>query len=154
MKQVQTNSLISHVLSDQIWWFNIKRFLNYSKTYSCKFMQVKLWHHELFHFHLPFWIWKVWKGREKIRTFEYLESKKSFLDEIKHIFYGFWIPMKNSGHRKLLTKLTLLRIFLWKFTEIYTQSNHFAKNPMDAKLQDLSTHQHARKYMLDLASSG
>ena len=62
--------------------------------------------------------------------------------------------MKNSGHRKLMTKLTLLRIFLLKFTKICTQSNHFAKNPMDGKLQDLSTHQHARKYMLDLASSG
>ena len=28
-------------------------------------MQINLWHHKFFHFHLPFWIWKVWKGREK-----------------------------------------------------------------------------------------
>ena len=45
---------------------NIKWFLSYSKNYICKFMQVNLWHHKLFHFHLPFWIWKVWKGREKV----------------------------------------------------------------------------------------
>ena len=54
------------LLSDQVWWCNIKRFLSYSKNYIFKFMQGNLWHHELFHFHLPFWIWKVRKGREKI----------------------------------------------------------------------------------------
>ena len=45
---------------------NIKRFLRYSKNYICKLMQANLWHHKLFHFHLPFCIWKLWKGREKI----------------------------------------------------------------------------------------
>ena len=64
-KQVQKNSFISYVLSDQVW-YNIKRFLSYSKNYIFKFMQANLWHHELYHFHLPFWIWKVWRGREKI----------------------------------------------------------------------------------------
>ena len=29
-------------------------------------MQANSWHHKLFHFHLSFWIWKVWKEREKI----------------------------------------------------------------------------------------
>ena len=29
------------------------------------------------------------KGRTEIQTFEYLENKKSFLDEIKNIFYSF-----------------------------------------------------------------
>ena len=67
MKQAQKNSFISYVLSDQVWWYNIKRFLSYSKNYICKFMQAKLWHHKLFHLHLPFWIWKVSKGREKVR---------------------------------------------------------------------------------------
>ena len=83
------SSFISYVLSDQIWWCNIKRFLSYSKNYICKFMQANLWHHKLFHFHLPFWIWKVWKGK-KLQKFEYLENEKSFLDEIKNIFQGFW----------------------------------------------------------------
>ena len=49
-------------------------------------MQTNLWHHKLLHFHLPFWLWKVWKGREKIQKFEYLKNKMSFLDEIKNIF--------------------------------------------------------------------
>ena len=30
---------------------------------------------------LPF----VWKGREKLQKFEYLENEKSFLDDIKNI---------------------------------------------------------------------
>ena len=37
------------------------------ELFICKFMQASLWHHKLFHFHLPFWIWKVWKGRDKIK---------------------------------------------------------------------------------------
>ena len=56
---------ISYILSDQLWWYNIKRFLSYSKTYICKFMHAISWHHKLFYFHLSFWIWKVWKGRGK-----------------------------------------------------------------------------------------
>ena len=40
------------------FWINFK-------NYICKFMQANLWHHKLFHFHLLFWIWKVWKGRGK-----------------------------------------------------------------------------------------
>ena len=79
----------SYILSDPVWWFNIKRFLSYSKNYTCKFMEANSWHHKLFHFHLSFWIWKVWKGREKITKFEYLENEKSFLDEIKNIFSQF-----------------------------------------------------------------
>ena len=35
-----------------------------------------------------------WKGKKerktKIQKFEYLENKKSFLDEIKNIFHSFW----------------------------------------------------------------
>ena len=62
----KTSFFISYVLTDQVWWCNIKCFLSYSKNYICKFMQTNLRDHKLFHFHLPFWIWKVWKGREKI----------------------------------------------------------------------------------------
>ena len=52
-------------------------------------MQANLWHHKLLHFHLPFLIWKVWKGMEKIQKNEYLENEKSFLDEIKNINHSF-----------------------------------------------------------------
>ena len=54
------------LLMYQVWWCNIKPILSYSKNYICKLMQADSWHHKLFHFHLLFWIWKVWKGREKI----------------------------------------------------------------------------------------
>ena len=50
---------ISYILSDLVWWCNIKWFLSYSKNYICKFMQANSWHHKLFHFHLSFWICKV-----------------------------------------------------------------------------------------------
>ena len=100
--------LIVNVLSDQVWWCNIKQFLSYSKNYICKFMQANLWHRKLFHFHLPFRIWKVWKAREKITKFQYLENEKSFLDEIRNIFHSFWRSIlwwknknliKSSGHK-------------------------------------------------------
>ena len=63
-------------------------------------MQTNSWYHKLFHFHLSFWIWKVWKGREKMQKFEYLENEKSFFDEIKNNFYSFrraiiWWKNKN-----------------------------------------------------------
>ena len=50
-------------------------------------MQTNL-HHKLFHFHLSFCIWKLWKGRKKLQKFEYLKNKKSFLDK-KTLFIVF-----------------------------------------------------------------
>ena len=74
-----------YVLSDQVWWCNIKQFLNYSKNYICKFTQANLWHHTLFHFHLPFSIWRVWKGRKKIlKIWISLEQKEPFRWNKKH----------------------------------------------------------------------
>ena len=65
-KQVQKNSFISYILSDQVWWCNVNQFLSYSKNYICKFMQANWWHHKLFHYYLSFWIWKVGKEGKKI----------------------------------------------------------------------------------------
>ena len=84
----ETSSFIRYILSDKAWWCNVKQFLSYSKNYTSKFVQVNLWH-KLLHFEFSFWIWKVWKGREKIQKFEYLENEKSFLDERKNIFHCF-----------------------------------------------------------------
>ena len=81
--------LFRYILSDQVRWCNVKQFYCYSQNYICKFMQVNSWHHKLFHLHLSFWIWKVWKRREKITKFEYLENEKSFLDELENIFLSF-----------------------------------------------------------------
>ena len=85
-KQVQKYSLICYTLSEQVWWCIVKQLLSYSKNCICKFMQVNWWHHKSFHFHLSFWIWKLWRGRAELQKFEYLENEKSFLDEIKNIF--------------------------------------------------------------------
>ena len=65
-KQVQKYSFICYILSDQVWWCDVKQSLSYSKNYISIFMQVNWWHHKLFLFHLLFWIWKLWKRREKI----------------------------------------------------------------------------------------
>ena len=65
-KTISEKAVISYVVSDQVWWCNIKRFLSYSKNYICKFLQASPWHHKLFYFHLSIWIWKVWKVKEKI----------------------------------------------------------------------------------------
>ena len=52
--------LFYYVLSGQVWWCNIKRFLSYSKNYICKLMQANLWH-----IPLPFALLNVekWKVR-------------------------------------------------------------------------------------------
>ena len=64
--------------------FDIKRLLSYFKNCILKFMQTSSWHHKLFHFHLSFFIWRVWKEWGKLQKFEYLEKEKSFFDEIRH----------------------------------------------------------------------
>ena len=79
------NFFISYVLYDQVWWCNIKRFLSYSKNYTCKFMQANSWHHKLFHFHLFFRIEKLWKGKGKIKFFwKSRERKELFRWNKKH----------------------------------------------------------------------
>ena len=37
----------------------------------------------------PFESGKVWKEREALQKFEYLENEKGFLDETKNNFYSF-----------------------------------------------------------------
>ena len=55
-----------------------------SENSICKFMQANLWHHKLLYFHLPFWMWKVWKGREKIsKIWISWEQKELFRWNIK-----------------------------------------------------------------------
>ena len=66
-------------------------------------MQANSWHHKLFHFRLPFWIWKFGKEGKKLQKFEYLENEKSFFDEIKNIFQfwqGYHLVEKQKFHKK------------------------------------------------------
>ena len=82
-------SFICDMLSDQVWWCNVKQFFSYSKNYICKFMQVNWWHHKLFHFHLSFWIWKLWKGREKRTKICISWEKKELFWWKRNIFHSF-----------------------------------------------------------------
>ena len=96
-----------YVIPDHVWWCNIKLFLSYSKNSICKLILANSWHHILFHFHLCFCIWKLWKGKEKITKLVYLKNEKNFFDAIKNIFMIFeGLPFgekikiwKNSRHR-------------------------------------------------------
>ena len=83
--KVHKNVFISYVLSDQVWWCNMKRFLNYTKNNTCKFKQANSWHHKLFHFHLLFRISKVRKRRGKIaKIWISWEQKELFRWKKKH----------------------------------------------------------------------
>ena len=111
MKQVQKNSFISYLLSDQVWWCDIKQFLSYSKTYTCKCMQTNSWHHKLFHLHLFFWIWKVLKQKGKItKIWISRDWKKLFRWNKKHfsVFEGLsfgekiqiWWKIANTSFKR------------------------------------------------------
>ena len=45
IKQVQNNFFISYIISDQVWWYNMKWFLSYSKNYAFKCIQADAQHH-------------------------------------------------------------------------------------------------------------
>ena len=84
-------TLFNQSLLMEVWWCNIKWFLSYSKNYICKFMQANSWHHKLFHFHLSFWVWKVWKGRwkgrENITKILISREPKELLNRNKKTFF-------------------------------------------------------------------
>ena len=114
MKQVQKNFFNRYILSDQVSWCNLKLLLSYPKNYICKFMQVILWHHELFHFHLPTWIWKVWKGREKItNVWISRERKELFRWNKKHFFIVFkGLSFGEKNENLIKKKRTQALIFI------------------------------------------
>ena len=104
--QISFQLLVIRLLPDQVWWCNVNQFLSYSKNYTCKFMHVNSRHHKLFHFHLLFWIYKVWKGRGKITKIWISWERKELFRWIKNIFQSFWRAIiwwktkkliKNSG---------------------------------------------------------
>ena len=74
MKQVQKNSFIHYILSDQVssadLCKSIRDIINYP-TSIC-----------------PFASRKCGKEAKKSQKIEYLENEKSFLDEIKNIFHS------------------------------------------------------------------
>ena len=64
--KVQKNSIISYVLSDQVWWSNIKWFWVIPKITPANLCKPI---HEIIYYStsiLFLWICEVWKGRGKI----------------------------------------------------------------------------------------
>ena len=70
--------------------------------------------HKLFHFYLSFWIWKIWKGREKLNTSRTkrptLMKQKAFFIVFEGLSFGEKI--KNSGY-KLYKKFWCFHCWLW-----------------------------------------
>ena len=88
--EASSEKFLYYILSDQVWWCSIKRFFSYSKNCICKFMLANSWHDKLFHFHLSFFIWKVWKRREKItKVWISWERKELFRWNKKTLFIVF-----------------------------------------------------------------
>ena len=102
MKQVQENSFISQILSDQIWRCNIKQSLSYFKNCMWKFMQANAWHDKLFHFHLSVCISKVWKGREKITKVWISGEQKEIFWWNKNTFHSFGSAIIWWKNKKLM----------------------------------------------------
>ena len=57
-------------------------------------MQANSWHHQWFHFHLSFESGECGNERKKFLKIQYLENKKSFLDQIKSIRLSFGEKIK------------------------------------------------------------
>ena len=91
-KQVQKNTFISYVLSEEVWWYSIKRFLSYSKNYICNFMQAKGWQIIPLQFDLLN-LESVKNKRKKIQKFEYLENEKRFFIVFEGLSFGEKIKM-------------------------------------------------------------
>ena len=69
--------------------FNTKWFLNYSKNYICSFIKTISQRHNYSSFMSLLGSDKCGKKGKKIQKYDYLETEKSFLDEIKSNFRIF-----------------------------------------------------------------
>ena len=95
-KQVQKHSFISYVLSDQVWWCNIKWFLSYSKNDICKFMQVNSWHHNYSTSIGPFESWSIAERTTVKKIWLSQEQKElSRWNKIFLLIFSFGEKIKN-----------------------------------------------------------
>ena len=133
-KQVQKDSFIRYILSNQVWWVIPK----ITSANSCKSI------HDIINYSTSICLFESGKcGKEgkKLQKFEYLENKKSFVDEIKNIFHRAIILWKNKNliknstqalriikkdqyalwdfdSKKWSSSVNYLRVFQWKFRYI------------------------------------
>ena len=113
-----------------IFWCYIKQFLSYSKNYICKFMQSSSWDHKLFHFHLCFWIWEMWKGRVKITKIWISEELKELFQWNRKYFFIVFEGLSFGEKIKIWLKVadTSFKGLLWQ------NSEYFLKNCIYEKL--------------------
>ena len=94
--RLQNNCIISitrYVLSDLVWWCNIKWLLSFSKIKSANSYKPI---HDIINYSASICSFEPGKrGIEgkKLHKFEYFKNKKSFFDGIKNIFYSFWMAI-------------------------------------------------------------
>ena len=105
MKQVQKNSFIGYILSDQVWGSNIKRISVIPKIISAHLCEPI---HDIKNYSTsicPFLYGKCGKEGKKLQKLEYLENKKGFLGKIINAFHSFWkwknINLIKSSGQKL-----------------------------------------------------
>ena len=104
-KQFQKNSFISSILSDQVWWCKIKRFLSYSKITSANLCKPI---HDIIKYSTsiyPFESGKCGKKGRKLQKLEYHKIENSFLDEIKSSFHSFWRAIIWSKNKNLIKNI-------------------------------------------------
>ena len=111
------NSFICNILSDQVWWCNIRLLLSYFKNYICRFVQANSGYHKLFHFHLSFCIWRVWKVRKKItKIWISRERKELFRWNKKH-----FSEILKGYHLDTSFKRDSSSVFSCKFCKFFTE---------------------------------
>ena len=95
--KTSSKNFLYYLLSDQVWWCNIKRFLSYSKN-LCKPI------HDIINYSTSicsFESRKCRKEEEKLQKFEYLRNEKSFLDETKNIFQNVFEGLSFGEKTKI-----------------------------------------------------
>ena len=99
------NSFISFILSDQVWWCKIKRFLSYSKITSANLCKPI---HDFIKYSTsiyPFQSGTCGKKGRKLQKLEYQKIENSFLDEIKSSFHSFWRAIIWSKNKNLIKNI-------------------------------------------------
>ena len=86
-------SLFNTLSIDKVSMSYLFSFLRYQTKCVIKFLFKQLMTSQsmrfIFHQPLKQWLTGTKSGKAEIQKFEYLENEKSFLDEIKSIFYSF-----------------------------------------------------------------
>ena len=101
-------------------------------------------YHKLFHFHLSFWIWKVWKQRKKVTKIWILWQRKELFRWNKRHFSQFLKGhyfVKNTKQRAEAFNKTLVKLYIWFHCLLLSQvlkkykNNSLFRNKLERKQQ-------------------